>query len=134
KDILESSLVLIEAGRLIQSIKDNVIFDPARVEQVRERLYKLQFLKKKYGTNLEGIIKLKENLEQDLSLVDNFDEKISGLENNIKALKEALFKEAQNLSKIRKESAKKLEEEITGVLNEVGFENSGFKIEIASPS
>ena len=134
KDISDSSLVLNEASRLIQSIMDNVSFDPERIEQVRERLYKLQFLKKKYGSNLAGIIKIKEELEQDLSLVDNFDENISVLENNIKSAKDNLFKKSQVLSKIRKESAKKLEDEVTGVLREVGFENADFKISITSPS
>lgn len=129
KDISESSLVLNEAGRLIQSIMDNVSFDPDKIEQIRERLYKLQFLKKKYGSNLEGIIKIKDELEQDLSLVDNFDEKISAIQNKIKELKDSLYKKAQNLSKIRKENAKKLEDEITEVLKEVGFENAGFKID-----
>jgi len=129
KDISESSLVLNEASRLIQSIMDNVSFDPERIEQIRERLYKLQFLKKKYGSNLEGIIKIKDGLEQDLSLVDNFDEKIAGIENTIKSAKDNLFKKAQNLSKIRKENAKKLEDEITSVLKEVGFDNAEFKID-----
>ena len=128
KDISESSLVLNEAGRLIQSIMDNVSFDPEKIEQIRERLYKLQFLKKKYGSNLEGIIKIKDELEQDLSLVDNFDEKISAIQNNIKELKDSLFKKAQNLSKMRKESAKKLEEEITLVLKEVGFETQDLRL------
>ena len=84
-----------------------MLFDPESLEQIRERLYKLQFMKKKYGSNLEGIIKIKDELEQDLSLVDNFDEKISAIQNNIKELKDSLFKKAQNLSKMRKQKLKK---------------------------
>lgn len=128
KDIKDSSLVLNEASRLIQSLMDNISFDPARIEEIRERLYKLQFLKKKYGNNIEGILKLKEELQGDLELVDNFDEKISGLESELKLFKENLFKKAQNISKLRKENAKTLEAEIVNVLNEVGFENAEFKI------
>ncbi len=129
-DISESSLVLNEASRLVKSIMDNVSYEPERIEQVRERLYKLQFIKKKYGSSLEEIIKLKDSLENDLSLVDNFDEKTKELENEIKSSKENLFKKAQNLSKIRKENAKKLDDEVINVLKEVGFENADFKIDI----
>jgi len=131
KDINESFLILNEASRLIQSLIDNLSFDPTRIEDIRERLYKLQFLKKKYGNNIEGILKLKAQLEEDLTLVDNFDEKIAELEKEIKILKEAVFKKAQNISKIRKENARQLETEIVKILKEIGFENAEFRIDIA---
>ena len=133
-DISESSSALNEAGRLLQSLMDNLSFDPARVEQIRERLYKLQFLKKKYGGSLSEAIILKEELEKDLSLVDNFDEKASELENRIKSAKENLLKKAKELSKIRKEKSRLLEDEVVKVLKEVGFENGEFKVNIQSPS
>ncbi len=130
KDISETSLVLNEAGRLVQGLIDKLSFDPARIEEIRERLYKLQFLKKKYGNNIEGILKLKKDLESDLALVDNFDEKIGGLEKEIDELKNSLFKKAQVISKARKENAGQLEREIVKVLKETGLENAEFKIEI----
>jgi len=136
-DINESSHVLNEAGRLLQSLIENLSsggFDPARTEEIRERLYKLQFLKKKYGGSLDEAIKLKETLEKDLSLVDNFDEKIKELENKISSSKESLFKKAGEISKIRKEKAKTLEDGIGKVLNEVGFEFAEFKVDLAQPA
>ncbi|MFI5164889.1 MAG: hypothetical protein ACHQHP_06555, partial [Bacteroidia bacterium] len=130
KDIKESSLVLNEASRLVQSLVDNLSFDPSRIEEIRERLYKLQFLKKKYGNNIEGILKLKAQLEEDLALVDNFDEKIAELEKEIKTLKDDVYKKAQNISKIRKDNARQLETEIVKILKEIGFENAEFRIDI----
>jgi DNA repair protein RecN (Recombination protein N) len=130
KDIKESSLILNESSRLVQSLIDNLSFDPARIEEIRERLYKLQFLKKKYGNNIEGILKLKAQLEEDLALVDNFDEKIAELEKEIKILKDTVFKKAQNISKIRKDNSRHLETEIVKILKEIGFENAEFRIDI----
>ena len=133
KDVNESSAALNEASRLLQSLMDNLSFDPARVEEIRERLYKLQFLKKKYGGSLDEVIKLRETLEGDLSLVDNFDEKIKELEEKIKETTESAYKKAVEVSKIRKEKSKTLETEVIGILNEVGFENAGFKVEVTPP-
>lgn len=132
KDISDTLPLFNEASRLIQQLMDSVSYDPERIEQIRGRLYKLQFLKKKYGNNIEGIIKLRDELDTDLKLIDNFDEKINEFETEIKQLKESLLKKAQNISKHRKENAKTLELEVIKILKEVGFENAEFKIEIAA--
>ncbi|HWA05370.1 MAG TPA: AAA family ATPase, partial [Ignavibacteria bacterium] len=132
-DVSESTTALREASRLIESLLENLNFDPARVEEIRERLYKLQFLKKKYGGSIDEVIKLKETLERDLSLVDNFDETIKNLKTEIDELVKDLFKKAGELSKTRKDKSKQLEGEIVKILKEVGFENAEFRVEVASP-
>jgi DNA repair protein RecN (Recombination protein N) len=133
-DISESSAVLNEAGRQLQSLIDNLGegFEPEKLEQLRDRLYKLQFLKKKYGGSLDEAVTLRETLEKDLALVENFDEKIKELEGNITSAKESLFKKGSELSKLRKDKAKQLETEVVKILNEVGFENAEFKVQINS--
>lgn len=137
KDITESSAVLNESGRQLQSLIDSLGegFEPEKLEQMRERLYKLQFLKKKYGGSLNEAITLREQLEKDLELVDNFDEKIKELEAGITSQKEDLFKKAGELSKLRKDRSKQLETEVVKILKEVGFENAEFKVSLTpSPS
>jgi DNA repair protein RecN (Recombination protein N) len=129
-DVSESTTALREASRLIESLLENLNFDPSRVEEIRERLYKLQFLKKKYGGSIDEVIKLKETLEKDLSLVDNFDETIKKLKAEIDELVKDLFKKAGELSKTRKDKSKQLEAEIVKILKEVGFENAEFKTNI----
>ena len=131
-DVSESTTALREASRLIGSLLDNLNFDPARVEEIRERLYKLQFLKKKYGGSIDEVIELKKTLEKDLGLVDNFDETISNLKKEIDELVKELFKKAGELSKIRREKSKQLETETVKILKEVGFENAEFRVDIKS--
>lgn len=131
-DVSESTTALREASRLIGSLLDNLNFDPAKVEEIRERLYKLQFLKKKYGGSIDEVIKLKETLEKDLGLVDNFDETIGNLKKEIDELVKDLFKKAGELSKIRREKSKQLETETVKILKEVGFENAEFRVDIKS--
>lgn len=129
-DITQVNSTINESVRLIFDLMNSLNYDPARIESIRERLYKLQFIKKKYGSSLSEVIKLRDNVEQDLSLLDNFDERLKSVENNIKELKDSLYKKASSLSKLRKENAKKIETEIIKVLKEVGFENAEFKVNI----
>jgi DNA repair protein RecN (Recombination protein N) len=130
EDISQTLTVINESARQLQSLSDTISFDPERIEQVRERLYKLQFLKKKYGGSLDEVISVRDNLEKDLSLADNFDENISGLETEIKSAKQELLKKAKDISKIRKDKSKQLEDEVVSILKEVGFENAEFKVSL----
>ncbi len=127
RDVSGSSEVLNEISRQVNDILSNVSYDPVRIEQIRERLYKLQFIKKKYGGSLDEAIRLRESLEKDLQLVDNFDQTISKLEKEINTLREGLFEEASSVSAIRKTKAKQLENEVVRILKEVGFEFAEFR-------
>lgn len=130
--ISESSASLNESGRGLQGLVDSLNHDPERIEQIRERLYKLQFLKKKYGGSIDEVLKLKAELEHDLSLAENFDEKIGELGSAIKEKRGELFTKAKEISKIRKDKSKTLEQETEKVLKEIGLENAEFKVGIES--
>lgn len=132
KDISDSFIVLNEASRQIKKVSDSLIFDPVKIEGIRERLFKLQYLKKKYGSNIEGILKIKEDLEKDISLLENFDDELGRIEKVIMLIKEKLFKTALNISSIRNENAKFLDRGIIKVLNEVGFKNAEFQTNFSS--
>ncbi len=127
KDVSNSSSVLNEISRQVNNILTNLSYDPVRIEEIRERLYKIQFIKKKYGGSLDEAIKLRESLEKDLRLVENFDQTIGKLEKEINFLKENLFKEAGLISKTRKEKSKPLESEVVKIFNDMGLENAEFK-------
>ena len=131
KDVSNSSNVLNEISRQVNNILSKLSYDPVRIEEIRERLYKLQFIKKKYGGSLDEAIKIKESIEKDLQLADNFDQKINGLEKEINTLKENLYKEAVSISKIRKDKSKLLENDVVKILKEVGFEDAEFKVTAA---
>ena len=130
ESITGSATVLDEAARQLQKLNDNISFNPERVEEIRERLYRLQFLKKKYGGSLEEVIKLKNSLEMDLTLVENFDEKAGALEEEIKAGYAELNKKAMEISKTRKDKAGILEAEVEKVFEELGFESGKFSVQI----
>ena len=129
-DISGTSITLNEASKQISEISNNITFDPEKIESMRERLFKLQFIKKKYGSNIESILKTKEDLEKDLSLLENFDERMQSVQKEIDSIKSKLYKLAQEISATRKEKSTVLEKEIVKVMKDVGFEFAEFRVEI----
>jgi DNA repair protein RecN (Recombination protein N) len=132
-EIIESGAVLNEASRAINEIKTNLHFDPQLTEECRNRLYKLQFLKKKYGGKLEEVIRHKEKIQEELNITENFDNAIENFNNKINNLKDELFINAEQISKIRSEKAKIFEKETIKLFKELDLDNAEFKVEINSP-
>jgi len=129
KETEKTEDILREISKQIKERIDNISYEPQRIEELRERLYKLQFLKKKYGTSIDGIIEIAGKAENDLSLLDNFDEKINAAVKKIKETKEKAYTLAFIISEERKQKAKQLEKEVVKYFREVGLENSEFKID-----
>jgi DNA repair protein RecN (Recombination protein N) len=117
-----------EISRQVTGSVEKLTFDPAAIERIRERLYKLQFIKKKYGGSLDEVIKKKESFESELALLENFEDKLDGLEKEKSALQKELHKVSSSLSKVRKEKAKRLESAIEDTLKQLGLENAGFRV------
>lgn len=127
---IESSYVsLKEISHNLIDYNNNLNFDGARIEQIRERLGSLNFLKKKYNLSVNELIKKAEDLTQELNLAENFDFEIDKLKKEIETQKESLYKEAEIISKKRKKSSVDLEKKVNNYLNETGLENAEFKIE-----
>lgn len=129
KDLINTSSVINEVSLTLRNQTDKIIVEPDRIESMRGRLFKIQHLKKKYGGNLEAVLDLKTKLENDLSVLGNFDERISALNKEIKKVKENLFKTATEISVLRKAKAKKLEKAIEAVLKEIGLEHAEFLVD-----
>ena len=112
----------------LRSYKANIDLEPARLESLRERLMALNSLKRKYGGSIKAVIELRDSLSDDLSLAENFDEKVDKLKKEIGGLQVEAGKAAQVLSAKRNESAKKVVKEIISVLNELGIPNAKFEV------
>jgi DNA repair protein RecN (Recombination protein N) len=126
---LESSYVNIkEAADFLSNYKNGVNFDPARIEQIRDRLGSLNFLKKKYNLSVDELVIKAEELNKELNLSENFDHEVVQLRKKIDTKKEYIYNKAIDLSKLRKKQAKDLEKSVNNYLNEVGLESAEFRI------
>lgn len=106
------------------------------LDQNPERLYELEMinqkifdLKRKYGNSIEEILSYNEKIRkryEELDEIDNYKEKIL---KSIKNIGENLKLKASELSKIRKDKAKELEEKIIIEIKSLNIINADFKID-----
>jgi len=122
--------IIKDVSDYMRAYREKVDLDPERLESMRSRLSSLNLLKKKYGGSIENILELRKKLGDELDLAENFSERITELESQIKTQREKCGKEAEALSAKRKSSAKVVEKEIVNALDHLGITDSVFKVSI----
>ena len=115
----------------IESMVDDVEYDPQRLAFVDERLATLHNLKQRFHVdNVEQLIEEQHSLEQRLALIDNSDEQLSAMEKQIVALEKGLDKFAKQLTSERTKAAKKVEKQMAERLAPLGMPNVQFQVKI----
>jgi len=130
-NLLESALPLVEDAALsLRQHKDKYDADPERLEDIEERLDLIKRLEKKYGEGIEGILKHREGVSQELERLTLSDERVRELENELAGREKRLNELASRLSAKRKEVAKKIAHSVKGVLEELAMVKADFVVEI----
>lgn len=115
----------------VERISNHINYEPAKVEQLNERLsigYKLQ---KKHGVNSTNeLIALQKELSEKLQTVLNIDEAIQKREAESDTVKKKLTKLAEVLSANRRKQIKPLGEKVNKLLVQVGMPNAQLKVDI----
>jgi len=112
----------------LRSYKDSLEHNPARLEQVNERLNALHHLKRKYGETLEAILRYAEEAEGELQLIDNMDKRMSELEAVAAGLEQELLRQVTALSARRRQTAEQVTKAMAAELASLAFSHSGFEI------
>jgi DNA repair protein RecN (Recombination protein N) len=107
---------------------ENIEFNPARLDQIEERLNTLNFLKRKYGGSVESIKTYLQKAKDELSKVENVKEQISEVEQKISRLKQELAALAGKLSLERHSAAQKLEKSVEDQLQNLQMNNARFQV------
>jgi DNA repair protein RecN (Recombination protein N) len=132
-DINELGNILIllkEIERNFSEYINNINFDPAYIESLRERSGQLQFLKKKYRLSVNELLEKAKELSDELSQVENFDFEIEKTEKIIEEEKKNLFSLAIRLSELRTAAGEVMKKAIRKQFKDVGLDNADFKVNI----
>jgi len=118
-----------------RAYRDNLTFDPQRLEEVNERLALLQKLKKKYakqttGNEEEAILAYKAQSEAEIEAISGAEENREKLKAQISAIEKAIIAKAQTIREKRTAASSKLGQLITGILKNLGMPNARFAVEI----
>ena len=122
-----------------RSYRDNLNYDPDRLEAVEERLNLLYRLKKKYiphnaaGPSPEDdILVWKNEAEAELAALKSFEENRDKLKTSIASLEKEITSRSVVLTAKRKEGAGRLALAITGILTRLGMPNARFAAAVLS--
>ena len=134
-----------ELINIIESIKDlssslrdysqSLDNDTARLNEIQERLFNLDKLKRKYGSGsaekpLENVLNTFEELQNEYSTIINFESNIEELEMKVDNLRSKLLKLAEEISSKRKMYSEVLSSLIVEKLEKLELPKVQFKIDI----
>lgn len=121
-DIESAYYSIEELNSFIKTELGNLEFDEDRFNEINDRLNVINKLKRKYKLDVEGILKLKEDLEKQIDSVDNFEffekelnTKLNIAYNNLKDI-------SIKLSNLRRKNAELLKNNILVTLKELMLE------------
>lgn len=129
---LKTSMYDIEDISSVISNYKGTDYDESRIEELSLRLSRLQMLEKKYSTDIDGVLKRKVELEEDLNDLKYLDERIQEIKDSIKFKEQQYNDIALKISSLRKSAAEKLENNLSDELQELDMQNSVFKVEFST--
>jgi DNA repair protein RecN (Recombination protein N) len=116
----------------IESINDEIQYDPEQIEKLNERIHTGYKLFKKHNAHSTGeLIRLEEGLESKIQEVLNLAEEISAKEKQAEALVKMAGALAVGLSRGRKAQVATLEEKVNGLLKKVGMPNARIRVDLS---
>ncbi len=117
---------MVDAVSSLIQMKDNFSFSEEEINEMEERLYTIQKLKRKYNTDIQGILEYKDELELKVQCFDNRQEYLQQMDDKIKKAENAYLKTAQSISDKRKAGAPALDKAIAEQLSELHLNNAKF--------
>jgi DNA repair protein RecN (Recombination protein N) len=119
----------------VESMKEDIEYDPERLEWVNQRLDTIYSLEQKHHVQtIEELIAIRDALEVQLEEIDSFDEQIDRLNSAIKESHDELMQQATVLSEQRKEASKAISAQLVKMVSPLGMPNTKFEIEFTKKS
>ena len=123
----------------LRSYRENLTFDPRRLDEVNDRLTLLYKLKKKYakgadtqaGNEEEAILSYKDQAEAEIEALSSAEENREKLKSEIAVMEKDIVAKAQSLRQNRTAAAGKLGQLISSTLKHLGMPNANFQVRIS---
>lgn len=129
----QAAILADQIGDLLRDLheyREQVEFNPQRLEEVEERLALIHSLKRKYGDTIEEILAYAEKAEAELAQIQGSDERIDELARKEERLLQRIGELAATLSARRQEAAERLAQEVEAELQELRMKDTRFRVDI----
>ncbi|MEQ9309486.1 MAG: DNA repair protein RecN [Balneolaceae bacterium] len=119
-----------EAVQFAERYRNNIEFNPKRLEKLRQRQVELNHLQKKYQRDISGLISYLNEIQRELSIADNFDLEIEKLKNLVSDQANQLANSAQKLHNKRIAIGIKLGKNIEDELSNLGIPHAKLTVRV----
>ena len=126
--LVEIDSLLSDFCRDLSSYMDSLTFDEETFFETEKRLDLINSLKAKYGQTIHEILSYQKEQQEKLEKLQRFEENFRLLKEKLMQAEKILEEASHELSEIRKEYSKQLDEKIIEGLKELNFEDVDFSI------
>ena len=124
------AIQLRELSHRLHAYRQQLDQDPDRLAQVEERLDRIQRLKKKYETTIEGLLTKADRLKQQLEAFSSMEDRCAALRERVSQDRRALTTLAEQLTAGRGRAAERIEKRITKELLALRMDQTRVHIQI----
>lgn len=115
----------------VESLKreiDNLDFDPQLLDEYESRLNSLESLERKYRKSISEILIYLTEIKSDIENIDNYDQVLIDQDNQVKESYKTLLSKANDLTNLRKDTSKFIENKLLDILNDLELKKTDFKV------
>ena len=130
-ELLNNAIIQVqETISELRHYADNLELDPARLQEVEQRINDMHTLSRKHRVDAEELVSLLPALQQERDDLEQADIKLDGLQKQIQQAKEAFTKTAAKLTTSRKKTAKLLSEKISDAMQGLSLQGGKFDVQL----
>jgi DNA repair protein RecN (Recombination protein N) len=119
-----------ELASAIRAYREEVEYDPHRLDEIEERIEVLQRLKRKYGGSIEAVLEYARKAQAELDAITHSEERLAELRDEEDRLLRQIGELAGRLSAHRQQAAGRLTQAIVRELGELRMEGARFEVRI----
>jgi len=122
-----------ELGRTMRVYRERVEHDPARLEELEERISLLHELKRKYGPTIEDVIAFGQRAAEELDGITHSEERVAALHEESERLAQEIGDLAARMSEVRSEVGERMSHAVEEAMKALLMGSTRFKAEITQP-
>lgn len=127
-----SADTLAELAHTLRAYRDNIEFNPQRLEEVEERLALIQTLKRKYGSTITDILAFGARAAADLDAIVHSEERMADLHAQEDVLLREIGRQAALLSQARRTAGADIARRLEQELADLNMRHVRFQVSVAN--
>lgn len=125
-----SEVSLIDVAEAVRSYASRIEFSPGRLDDIENRLAELERLKRKYNTDLRGILEIEDQFRKRVSAVEDFNERMLQAGRELLAARKEYAAQTGRLTACRVKSANRLAKKVLADLKHLAMDQAEFIVSI----